>query len=130
MIVLDASVVVDLLLGVSPAAGTIERRMLEDGASCAPQLLDAEVGQVLRRFVLRGDLSVRRAREALDDLLDLPLTRHPHAPLVERAFDLHRNVSFYDALYLSLAEALDAPLLTRDRALATVPGVQVSVQVL
>ncbi len=56
----------------------------------------------------------------MDDLLDLPVIRYPHGPLLDRAIDLHANVTAYDAMYLALAEALGAPLLTRDDALGAV----------
>jgi predicted nucleic acid-binding protein len=86
------------------------------------ELLDAEVGQVLRRFVLAGQLLPERAQAALQDLMDLPLIRYAHGPLLLRAFDLRANATVYDALYIALAEGLEAPLLTRDAALAAVPG--------
>jgi predicted nucleic acid-binding protein len=123
MIVLDASVVVDLLLDRPPAAAEIRARIMADpDIPAAPALLDAEVGQVLRRFVLAGVMTVERAAGALDDLFDLSLHRYPLTQLIHRAFELRDNTTFYDALYLTLAEALRAPLLTRDAALATVPG--------
>jgi len=117
MIVVDASVVVDLLLGRTPFASAIIERLRHETAIAAPHLLDAEVGQVLRRYVHAGELTVPRARGALEDLAALPIERYPHTPLLQEAFALRDNVTFYDALYLVLAELLDAPFLTRDRAL-------------
>jgi predicted nucleic acid-binding protein len=93
-------------------------------------LLDAEVGQVLRRLVASRALSAPRARDALDDLAALPIQRFAHGPLLARAFDLRHNTTIYDALYLVLAEGLRAPLLTRDRALASIPGHRAKVVVL
>ncbi len=95
----------------------------------APHLLNAEVGQVLRRHEGAGDISEERACEALEDLRDLGITYLPHGPLLARAFDLRRNTTIYDALYLALAEVLGVPLLTCDRALATVPGHRATVEV-
>jgi predicted nucleic acid-binding protein len=123
MMVLDASVVVDLLPDRPPAAAEIRARILADpDLPAVPTLLDVEVGQVLRRFVLSGALTVERATGALDDLLDLGAHRYPVTGLAHRAFDLRANATFYDALYLALAEAVRAPLLTRDAALASIPG--------
>jgi predicted nucleic acid-binding protein len=123
MIVVDASVVVDFLLGIEPAAGRLlERLGGSTGALAAPHLLDAEVAQVLRRFVLQEKLTVARAMAALEDLADLPLVRFAHTPFLVRAFELRGNATVYDAIYLVLAETLGARLLTRDAALGGVPG--------
>jgi predicted nucleic acid-binding protein len=123
VIVLDASAAVELLLATPDlgrrAAGEIAAA---GGALHAPHLLDAEVGQVMRALVRRGTVTDQRASGAIDRLRTLPLTRYPHMPFLKRAFELGENATFYDALYLTLAESLGAPLLTADRALVTVPG--------
>jgi predicted nucleic acid-binding protein len=123
MMVLDASAVIDLLLDRQPAADEVRRRLRADSdVPAAPFLLDAEVGQVLRRFVLAGLLDSERAAGALEDLADLRIDRYPHVPLLPRAFDFRDNTTFYDGLYLALAEALEAPLVTLDSALTKIPG--------
>ncbi len=123
MIVLDASAVVDLLLNLAPRSSFVKRRIKKASpALYAPHLLDAEVAQVLRRYVLQGELSSEDAESALDDLADMPITRYPHGPFLKRAFELRDNVTMYDALYLVLAESLNAVLLTSDVALASIPG--------
>jgi len=104
--------------------------MAQQEAVCAPHLLDAEVGQTLRRFLLRGDLSAARARVAIGRLQSLPLRRYSHTRLVSRAFEFRDNATVYDGLYLALAEALDAPLLTCDARLRDVPGCSATVEVL
>ncbi|HVC10084.1 MAG TPA: hypothetical protein VNE59_00470 [Burkholderiales bacterium] len=71
-----------------------------------------------------------RGEEALEDLTDLPLERYPHQPLLPRIWDLRSNATAYDAAYLALAEALGATLVTRDAALASVPGHSVRVEVI
>jgi predicted nucleic acid-binding protein len=81
-----------------------------------------EVAQVLRRYALSGDVGAERCRAALDDLAALPLNRYPHDFLMSRVWELRTNMSAYDAVYVALAEALDAPLFTRDRRLAKAPG--------
>ncbi len=120
MIVVDASVVVDLLLDRPPFADAIAARLQHETGIAAPHLLDAEVGQVLRRYVRSGEVTAARAAGALEDLAALPIQRFPHTPLLREAFALRDNVTFYDAVYLVLAAALDAAFLTRDRALVGV----------
>ena len=122
MIVLDASAAVDLLLQIQPNAGVIGVRLGRVGESLhTPAVFDAEVLQVIRRYWLRKLLSPSRARLALDDLSDLRITHYPIAPLMGRMWDLRQNLSAFDAAYIALAEALDAPLITTDVRLARTP---------
>lgn len=122
MIVLDASVVAELLLR-TPDAARIETRVFEAGEPlAAPALLDIEVTQVLRRYVLRGELAEGHGRSAIALLGRLPVRRHQHGPLLARIWELRQNLSAYDATYVALAEGLRAPLVTRDAGLASAPG--------
>jgi len=89
-----------------------------------PHLLDIEVAQVLRRYVREAQLTERDAADALQDLRDLDLTRHAHEPLLGRVWALRQNFSAYDAVYVALAEMLDASLVTCDRRLAHAPGMK------
>jgi predicted nucleic acid-binding protein len=88
----------------------------------APHLLDIEVAQVIRRYAANGDIDTERGRLALIDMADFPLSRYPHDLLLPRIWDLRNNLTAYDAVYVALAEALGAPLLTRDRRLARAAG--------
>lgn len=131
MIVADASVVVDMLLGAGSEAGDdLNARFSRGQIICAPHLVDVEVAQVLRRFVLQGSISKRSAADRVTDLVNLPIRRFPHAFLLPRALELLRNVTVYDGIYLALAEVLDAPLITGDGALAGVPGCRAAVKVI
>ena len=122
MIVVDASAVLEVLLQ-TPAAPRISRRLFAPGETLhAPHLIDIEVAQVVRRYERSGALTPVRGAEALADLADLPLHRYPHNILLSRIWQLRHNLTAYDAAYLALAEALRAPLLTRDRALASAGG--------
>lgn len=122
MIVLDASAVIELLMRTATGA-SVERRIADaDESLHAPHLMSVEVSQVLRRLVLDRTLSPRRAHQALEDLADLPVDRYAHEPLLERMWALRSNLTAYDATYVALSEALDAPLLTADRRLAAAPG--------
>ena len=94
----------------------------------APHLLDLEIAQVLRRYTLSGDLSEERGMEALEDFEALPITRYAHDFLLQRIWELRHNATAYDAAYLALAEAMDAPLITRDEALASIAGCRARIQ--
>lgn len=120
MIVIDASVVIDLLLrtGSWEAAG----RRIARSTLHAPELLDLEVLQVLRRYRLHEGLVESRAATAVSDLAALRIRRHRHELYRSRIWALHENLSAYDAVYVALAEALRAPLLTRDARLTRSPG--------
>lgn len=130
MLVLDASALVDLLLNRHPRAPQIVARVLAEAPNLhTPHLCDVEVAQVLRRFVLRGELDPSHAVAAIEDLADLPITRHSHSALLPRALDLRDVATVYDAVYIALAELLDAPLLTCDAALGRIHGLGVTVEV-
>lgn len=122
MIVLDASAVLEVLLR-TPAAASLEERLFDPTQTLhVPHLIDVEVAQVLRRYTISGEADPERCRMALADLMGLPLTRYPHDFLLPRVWELRNNLTAYDAVYVALAEALDAPLLTRDQRLSNAPG--------
>lgn len=128
MIVVDASAVLEVLLQTEKGR-SLEDRLLGGEVLNAPHLLDLEVAQVLRRHVLRGGLDASRAEGALRDYHDLQIERYPHHLFLGRIWELRANATAYDAAYLALAEALDAPLLTLDRKLAEIPGHGAQVEV-
>jgi len=129
VIVLDASAAIDYLL-LTAAGRRIEHRVHSRPESLhAPDVLDLEVTQVLRRLVREGTLTIERADEALQDLLDLRLTRYPPYVLLPRIWQLRHNLSAYDAAYVILAEKLRSPLITRDARLASAPGHAAQVEV-
>jgi predicted nucleic acid-binding protein len=120
--VADASAVLEMLLR-TPLGGSCAERLLGPGEVLgAPHLLDVEVAQVLRRFAAAGNLNEERGREALHDLADLPLIRYAHEPFLQRIWQLRDSLSAYDAAYVALAEALDAPLVTCDGRLKRARG--------
>jgi len=122
MIVVDAAALLEALLR-TPAARAVEARLFDAGETLhAPHLLDIEVAQVMRGDAAGGEINEARGREALADLADLPLHRYPHDVLLPRVWDLRNNLTAYDAAYVALAEALDAPLITRDQRLAAASG--------
>ncbi len=122
MIVVDASAMLEVLLR-TPASAAAEQRLFDPGETVhAPHLLDVEVAQVVRRYALTGQVDQERCRMALDDLAEFPLRRYPHDVLLPRVWELRNNLTAYDAVYVALAEALDAPLVTRDQRLASAAG--------
>jgi predicted nucleic acid-binding protein len=130
VIVIDASALIEVLLTTRASAKVTKRLFGGNDTLHAPHLLDLEVAEVLRRYTLSGEMSVERGEQALEDLADLPLNRYPHDIFLRRIWSLLRNLTVYDAAYVALAEALDAPLITRDAALAKVPGHRARVEVI
>jgi len=95
-----------------------------------PALCDVEIVAGLRRAIALGRLSDRRGADALQDYLDLPLTRHGHRGLLGRVLELRANFSAYDATYVSLAEHLGGELLTADGRLRRAVGTHTPIGVL
>jgi predicted nucleic acid-binding protein len=128
VIVVDASALLEVLLRTSRVEA-IESRFFDRSEPLhSPHLLDVEVAQVIRRYTMRGALDVVRAQAALDDLADFPIQRHSHGFLLRRVWDLRANLTAYDAIYVALAETLEATLLTHDRRLATAARRHVTVE--
>lgn len=130
MIVADASALLEFLLQTSLGARVEARLFREDDDLHAPHLVDVEITQGLRRLVRSGEVSSGRAEDAIVDLADLELHRHPHLDLLGRAWKLRDNMSAYDAMYVALAEALEAPMVTCDGPLAKAPGHRARIEVI
>jgi len=119
VIVVDASAMVEVLLNTPAGALIADRLSAPRETLHVPHLLDLEVAQVLRRYARSGEMAPERGRQALDDLDAFPLLRYPHDLLLPRIWELRANLTAYDAAYVALAEALAAPLVTRDTGLAS-----------
>jgi predicted nucleic acid-binding protein len=128
MPVLDASVAVELLAQGKHREVARTRIFGAEKSLWAPELLDAEVGSVLRRAVRQG-LDADEAAQSLGELRKLPVHRVSHERLSQFAWLLRDNVSFYDGLYVALAQLLEQPLWTFDRRLSRT-GVDVEIEVL
>jgi predicted nucleic acid-binding protein len=128
VIVVDASALIEVLLGTAPSARVAARLFDERETLHAPHLIDVEVAQVLRRYARAGEMTARRGLQALEDLADFPIKRYPHQPFLSRVWQLRKYVTAYDAEYVALAEILDAPLLTRDARLAASAGHEARVE--
>jgi len=129
MSVVDASVLVEFLAGGEHGEAA-EHAIGRERWVWAPALVDAEVGNALRRQVRAEEITARKAAAVLEDLFEMRLQRVPHRNMVERAWQLRDNVSFYDGLYVALAEGLGAPLLTLDKKLARAPGIRAEVELI
>jgi predicted nucleic acid-binding protein len=130
VIVVDASALLEFLLQTALGARVEARLFGEEDELHAPHLLDVEIAQGLRRLVRAGEVSSGRAEEAIADLTDLDLHRHAHFDLLGRAWKLRDKISAYDAMYVALAEAIDAPIITCDSPLAKAPGHRARIEVI
>lgn len=117
MIVVDASAVVDYILG-STRSVRIGDVLARADEIHAPELMTVEVVSAIVRLTRRGQIPAERANLALTHLAQLAAVRHRHDPLMARAMVLSARFSTYDAVYVALAEVLQATLLTRDTRLA------------
>ncbi|CAN5839114.1 MAG: type II toxin-antitoxin system VapC family toxin [Ilumatobacteraceae bacterium] len=126
MVVADASAIV--IAVAATVHGALVRHALASGVT-APHLVDAEVGAALRRLVLRRELDAVEAQRSLARSRRLVRRRAGHGPLMARAWELRDNVSFYDALYVALAEARGLTLLTADGRLASATGPRCRIEV-
>lgn len=130
MPVIDATVIAEYLVDAEKAEVARRRVIADRAALWAPHLVDAEVGHVLRRGVRKGMITAEAGESALEDLIVLPVRRVRHRELLPRAWELRDNVSFYDAMYVSLAEILNQPLITFDARLAKASGIRAEIEVL
>jgi predicted nucleic acid-binding protein len=130
VIVVDASALLEILLQTELGARVEARLFRNDDELHVPHLVDVEIVQGLRRLVRTGELASGRAEEAIADLTDLDLHRHVHLDLLGRAWKLRNNITAYDAMYVVLAEAIEAPIVTCDSPLAKAPGHRVRIEVI
>ena len=129
MLVADASVVAPVVADEGPD-GVRFRQGLHGEQVAAPDLLRIEVLAVIRRQLHGGTIDVTQAERAVVDLLDLPITVYPSAPLLLRCWRLRDNLTAYNACYVALAEALGCSLLTADTRLSRAPGTRCPIEMI
>lgn len=117
MIVLDASVVVELLTNSVRAYAIREELAKEEEAFIVPHLIDVEVVSAIRRLTAGERVDSHRSREILTELAILPAERYSHTPLLSRIWELRHKFTAYDATYIALAEATGSILYTCDEKL-------------
>jgi predicted nucleic acid-binding protein len=128
MLVVDASCLFEVVVGTRRAT-VIRERLARDTDQAAPHVVDVEVMSVIRRNFFLGRLDRSAADQAIDELRDWPGERFGHRGLLERAWQLRDNVTGWDAMYVVLAEALEATLLTTDARLGRVRGLNCAIEV-
>jgi predicted nucleic acid-binding protein len=128
VIVLDTSALIDAVLARPPKPALLTR-LSDDGDLHAPHLIDVEILHALRRLALTGAVQEARLEDARTDVDDITLTRYPLGPLGDRVWELRHHLTAYDAVFVALAEVLEAPLITCDRRLARAGGHHAQVEV-
>ena len=128
MLVVDASCLFEVVAD-GESAEDVRSRLAEDPDQAAPHVVDVEVMNVVRRHLILGTLDQTAANQAIDDLVAWPGERYGHRTLVGRAWELRSTVRGWDAMYVALAEALGATLITLDRRLAAAPGPECAIEV-
>ena len=128
--VLDASGAIEFLLNTPRGKRLAERLADETEVVHVPHLIDVEISQVLRRYVLRGALNERLGVAALHRWRSFDVERYSHEPFLDRVWQLRANFSAYDAVYVALAEALSTALVTGDRKLAGAPGANAPIELI
>lgn len=128
MLVVDAGCLFEVV-AATLGAEAIRERMAEDPELFAPHLIDVEVFSVIRRHHAAGQLDATAARQAVTDMEDWPGERVGHRLFLARAWELRDNVRGSDAMYVALAEAMDAVLLTTDARLGRTTGLECRVEV-
>ena len=130
MIVVDSSVILEVLLRTK-SAQAIEKKIFSKGQTLhAPHLIDLEIAQVIRRYTSASEITPERGSQAIEDLIDFRISRYPHDILLSRIWDLRSNMTAYDAAYVTLAEVLNVPLFTRDARLARSVGSRAKIQLI
>lgn len=127
IVVVDASAVVAALVDAGPVGRWAESAVFSE-ALAAPHLMPVEAANILRRAALHREISADVASLAHDDLGALRVELFPYEPFAARVWELRANATAYDAWYVALAEQLEAPLVTLDRALADAPGLRCAVR--
>lgn len=128
MIVVDASCLGEILVG-GALADRVRHRLGADREHAAPHVIDVEVFGIIRRLRMAGDIDETTASLAVDDLALWPGERYGHRALLDRAWELRATVRGWDAMYVALAEVLDAPLVSLDRRLAGATGPRCPIEI-
>lgn len=129
MLVVDASCLAEVVVDGTDAEA-VRGRLADDDEHAAPHVVDVEVLSVIRRFRRLGRLDATAAAQAVADLRAWPGHRFGHRLLLDRAWQLRDSVRAWDAMYVALAEILEAPLLTFDARLASATGPTCPIEVI
>lgn len=122
MPVVDASVLVDALVGAGPHGERARAELRHVSALEVPSIFTAEATSALRALVLRGELELSRAAAALEQVRTVRTIQYPFEPFCRRVWELRANLTVYDAWYVALAEWLGSDLVTADERLVGASG--------
>ena len=128
MIVVDTSVVFDFCIN-SEKVPLLREVLFAGGSLVAPEIIELEFIQVLRRRLRKGIVDADQAETVLANFQDMNVTCFPHGILRERVWAMRENLTAYDAAFFALAMHVDAPLWTRDAKFARAPIPSVDVRV-
>ncbi|MBV8529055.1 MAG: type II toxin-antitoxin system VapC family toxin [Candidatus Dormibacteraeota bacterium] len=120
--VIDASVFVEALVVTGPSGDVARAELRTSAVLEVPAIFGAEAASALRRMVMRGELNAVRASTGLDQIRRVRAVRHPFEPFARRTWELHDNLTVYDAWYVALAESLGTDLVTTDARIVSAPG--------
>jgi predicted nucleic acid-binding protein len=129
MLIVDASCLYEVVADAERAEA-VRDRLARDPDQAAPHVIDVEVLSIIRRDRYLGRLDATAAGQAVEDLREWPGERFGHRSLLQRAWELRDNVRTWDAVYVALAEAFGATLITLDERLGRIEGLDCSVEVL
>lgn len=129
MIVIDASIL-STALADDGAHGRSLREQLFGEDLIAPAIIDLEVASVFSKGLHKQLLTEHRVAFAMVDLMELPMERVPHVGLLRRIWELHHNVTPYDAAYIALAELFQVPLWTGDARMSRAPNVRCEIKLI
>lgn len=127
MIVVDSAALVDLIIDAGPRGVKVRERVAGTELT-APDFIKVEAMSALRGLVLGGVLNAAAADAAFEALCAVPVELHPSLELLRPAWALRFNVSAYDACYIALAAALNAPLITNDTKLSRIKNLPCEIE--
>lgn len=130
MIVIDASLAFEISIATKDAMALGDKLMGSPQLLAAPEVIELEFMQTLRRFHRQGEIDLNRAKKAMRNFADLGIELFSHRPLRPRIWDLRENLTAHDAAYVALAEILDAPLWTRDAKFRGATGARATIEIL
>ena len=115
MIVVDSSALIWSLVHQGDLGERVRSVLSMHTRWIAPAHLSAEFGHAIRGMSFGGKIEPQKAEWALSEYLDLGIELiAPDSTAFNRAWQLRQNLSFYDALYVNLAEQNEVQLLTSD----------------
>ena len=124
LIVIDASALAEVIARTD-RAGPVERAFAGHQL-LAPDLINAQVLSVLRRWARHSVITPENARQAVRNLLTAPVRRFTTDALITTMWSLGDRVAPYTGAYMALARWVGCPLLTLDERLTRSPDLGIA----